>query len=330
MNADNTNTPAKSLRTVSWLDKLNASALLAITPEYGTVKRARDKDYGKRPTFNQPAAMPMEFKTIAGVKVRYAHAPRENCPTVLLMNPLPQSIVAFAPLWAGLASHFNLYAYDLPGFGGSEGGLEYMTFEAQGRFLHDFIAEFDIQSPHLVGPDVGMSAALAYVTHFPNEVASLVIGDGPGIAPSNNGSVINKIVNSAFWRQVFKIAGAATFVHAGNALCYLNYVPNEEETSDYITSYSGRIGPITQWFKKYPESLAYVDPKLSEIDKPVLIFWGAQDQLLLVENSQRLSQRLRRSKLHVFENCGHYSYQDQHAAFLSMVTNWVSNEHKAL
>ena len=329
MNAEKTNTPAKSLRAVSWLDKLNASALLAITPEYGTVKRARGKAYGKQPTFSQPAPMPLEFKSIAGVKVRYAHAAREDCPTVLLMNPLPQSIVAFAPLWDGLARHFNLYAYDLPGFGGSEGGLEYMTFEAQGRFLHDFIAEFDIQSPHLVGPDVGMSAALAFVTHFPNEVASLIIGDGPGIAPSNNGSVINKIVNSAFWRQVFKIAGAATFVHAGNALCYLNYVPNEEETSDYINSYSGRIGPITEWFRKYPESLAYVDPKLEEIDKPALVFWGAQDQLLLVENSQRLSKRLKRSKLQVFENCGHYSYQDQHEAFLNMVINWVSDEHKA-
>lgn len=330
MNAPDTSRAVTRRRSVSWLDRFNASAVLAITPEYGTVKRARGKMYGKAPTFSRPAPMPLQHKTIAGVKVRYARAPREGCPTVLLMNPLPQSIVAFAPIWNGLASHFNLYAYDLPGFGGSEGGLEYMTFEAQGRFLHDFIAEFDIQSPHLVGPDVGMSAALAYVTHFPNDVASLVIGDGPGIAPSSNGSVINKIVNSAFWRQVFKIAGAATFVHAGNALCYVNYVPNEEETSDYITSYSGRIGPITQWFKKYPESLAYVDPKLGEIDKPVLVFWGAQDQLLLVENSQRLSQRLRRSKLQVFENCGHYSYQDQHEAFLSMVINWVSNEHQAL
>ena len=97
--------------------------------------------------FHQPAPMPLQFKTIAGVKVRYAHAPREDCPTVLLMNPLPQSIVAFAPIWDGLASHFNLYAYDLPGFGGSEGGLEYMTFEAQGRFLHHFIAELTSRAP---------------------------------------------------------------------------------------------------------------------------------------------------------------------------------------
>ncbi len=330
MNAPDSSPAMPRRRSVSLLDKFNASVLLAITPEYSVVKRARGKGYGRAATFSRPAPMPLHYRTIAGVKVRYAHAPRKDCPTVLLMNPLPQSIIAFAPLWNGLASHFNLYAYDLPGFGGSEGGPDYMTFEAQGRFLRDFIAEFDIQSPHLVGPDVGMSAALAYVTHFPNEVASLMIGDGPGIAPSNNGSVINKIVKSAFWRQVFKIAGAATFVHAGNALCYVNYVPNEEETSDYISSYSGRIGPITQWFKKYPESLAYVDPKLSEIDKPVLIFWGAQDQLLLVENSQRLSERLKRSKLRIFENCGHYSYQDQHEAFLSMVIHWVSNEHQVL
>ncbi len=330
MNAPDSIPTMRRRRSVSLLDKFNASVLLAITPEYNAVKRARGNSYGKAPTYRRPAPMPLQHRTISGVKVRYAYARRKDCPTVLLMNPLPQSIVAFAPLWNGLANHFNLYAYDLPGFGGSEGGLEYMTFEAQGCFLRDFIAEFDIQSPHLVGPDVGMSAALAYVTHFPNEVASLMIGDGPGIAPSNNGSVINKIVKSAFWRLVFKIAGAATFVHAGNALCYVNYVPNEEEISDYITSYSGRIGPITQWFKGYPKSLAYVDPKLSEIDKPVLIFWGDQDQLLLVENSQRLSQRLKRSKLQVLENCGHYSYQDQHETFLNMVINWVSNEHQAL
>ena len=65
------------------------------------------------------------------------------------------------------------------------------------------------------------------------------------------------MVDSGFWRLIFKIAGAGTFVHAANELGYLNYVPNEEEISDYIYSYSGRIGPITTWFEKYPESLRY-------------------------------------------------------------------------
>jgi hypothetical protein len=146
MNALDSNPAMTRRRSVSLLDRINAGVLLAITPEYGAVKRARGKGYGKAPTFPRPASMPLQHKTISGVKVRYAHAPRQDCPTVVLMNPLPQSIVAFAPLWNELSSHFNLYAYDLPGFGGSEGGLEYMTFEAQGRFLHDFIAEFGIEA----------------------------------------------------------------------------------------------------------------------------------------------------------------------------------------
>ena len=84
----------------------------------------------------------------------------------------------------------------------------------------------------------------------------------------------------------------------------LLFLVTPEYGTDYIQSYSGHIGPITTWFKQYPESLASVDPKLAEIDVPVLIFWGAQDQLLLVENAERLHQRLRRSKLHIFDNCG--------------------------
>ena len=312
------------MKKPTWLDRFNTRAILLITPEYGGVKRAQGREYGKQPTFSRPAHMPLEFKLIDGIQTRFAHAGSPDNPTVILLNPLPQSIVAFAPIWERLASQFNLYAYDLPGFGRSEGGNEMMTFEAQGKFLRDLINEFNIEKPHLVGPDIGMAAALHYVTHFPNDVESLMVGDGPGIAPSKNGSLINKAVNSGFWRLGFKITGAGTFVHAANQLCYVNYVPNAEEVSDYIESYDGRIGPVTLWFKKYPESLASVDPKLAEIDKPVLVFWGAQDQLLLVDNAHRLSQRLKRSKLHVFEHCGHFSYQDQHQQFADVVTEWVT------
>jgi pimeloyl-ACP methyl ester carboxylesterase len=318
------------LKSASWLNRINANVLFAVTPEYADVQAARGRDYGQKPTFNRPPSMPLAYKAIAGVEIRYAHQGSAEKPTVILLNPLPQSILAFAPIWNRLASRFNLYAYDLPGFGRSEGGEEFMTFEAQGRFLRDFISEFGIEKPHLVGPDVGMAAALAYVTHFPSDVASLVIGDGPGIAPSQNGSVINKMVDSGFWRLIFKIAGAGTFVHAANELGYLNYVPNEEEISDYIYSYSGRIGPITTWFEKYPESLRYVDPKLAEIDKPVLIFWGAQDKLLLAENAERLKERLQRSKAHIFERCGHFSYQDQHEKFGDLITEWVEGGYRLI
>ena len=315
---------------LSFIDRFNASFVLAITPEYPSIRQAQGPAYGKTPTFSKPNPMPMEFKTVAGVKIRMARSPREGAPTVILLNPLPQSIMAFAPIWGKLAAKCNLYAYDLPGFGRSEGGAECMTFEAQGSFLNNFIQEHGIQQPHLIGPDIGMSAALHYATNFENDIASLVIGDGPGIAPSANGSVINKIVDSAFWRMVFTVADAGAFIGAGNRLCYVNYVPNDEEVADYLMSYDGRVGTVTKWFKDYPASLATVDPKLAQINVPALVFWGENDALLLPDNAERLHQRIKRSKLHIFEECGHYSYQDKHVEFAELVLNWLDGGYSAL
>jgi hypothetical protein len=76
-----------------------------------------------------------------------------------MLCPLPQSIVAFEPIWHLLADRYQLLALDLPGFGGSEGGEEFMTFEAQGKFLNSFVAEMGLSSFHIIGPDVGMSGA---------------------------------------------------------------------------------------------------------------------------------------------------------------------------
>jgi hypothetical protein len=83
-----------------------------------------------------------------------------------------------------------------------------------------------------------MSAALHCVTHFHHSVASLIIGDGPGVAPSRNGSVIDKPVNSTFWRTVFTIADSGPFIEAGNQRGYVNQVPHQAEVRD--TSHPAR------------------------------------------------------------------------------------------
>jgi pimeloyl-ACP methyl ester carboxylesterase len=315
---------------ISLYGSLNCGVLLAITPEHSKIKATR------APKAGRPEARPTQFsikpqlRTIAGVKVRYADGGKADGPVVLLLCPLPQSILAFDPIWDRLGARFRVVALDLPGFGRSEGGLEFMTFKAQGDFLQTFINELGLSDVHIIGPDIGMSAALHYVIHSDHKVASLIIGDGPGIDPSSNGSVIDKMVTSGFWRMVFRIAGSSAFVAAGNALCYVNYSPSFEEVADYVASYADRIGPVTQWFAKYPESLKTVDPYLADIDLPVKVFWGDMDQLLFVDNGERLHARLKRSDLTVFEHCGHYAYQDKTDEFAQMVLDWVDGGYQAL
>jgi pimeloyl-ACP methyl ester carboxylesterase len=310
--------------------KLNASVLLVVTPEYGKIKVARREGAGRIASSARPTVMQPKYRTIAGVKVRFAEGGKQDGPVVLLLSPLPQSILCYDPIWTRLAEHCQLVALDLPGFGRSEGGLEFMSFDAQSRFLDEFVRALNLKQMHIVGPDVGMAAALHYAIHRDHEAASLIIGDGPGILPTANGSIINKAVNSGFWRMMFRITGARAFVEGAVRLALVNYSPSAEEVADYVASYDGRIGPITHWFATYPENLATVDPHLAELDLPVKVFWGDLDQFLLVDNAHRLNQRLKRSELQVFENCGHFSYQDKADEFAQMVIDWVGGGYRAV
>lgn len=274
--------------------------------------------------------MPLKFREVAGVRIRYALSEKPGAAKVLLCNPLPQSILAFAPIWGRLTEHFEVFAYDLPGFGRSEGGSEFMTFDAQGKFLADLINAFSIEQPHIVGPDIGMPTAMSYAADHPNQVGSLFVGDGPSIAPSSNGSIINQMANSSIWRMIMKVAGAGALVSAGHEVGYVNYVPNNEELTDYVASYKHRIGQVLEWFKNYPDSLADLESKVDQISAPTLIFWGANDRLLLPDNASRLDRRLQHSKVHVFDRCGHFAYQDQYQQFGEQLIQWVHSGHEAV
>src|SRR5262249_10922867 len=101
-----------------------------------------------------------EFRTIDGLRIRYADSGGPREPTLLLTSPWPESVYAFAPMWATLAEHARLFAVDLPGFGASEARDDLFSPRAMGGFLARLNAEADLGRPHLIAPDVGTSAAL--------------------------------------------------------------------------------------------------------------------------------------------------------------------------
>jgi pimeloyl-ACP methyl ester carboxylesterase len=93
----------------------------------------------------------VNFRTVDGVRIRYAESGGSQEPVVLLTSPWPESVYAFAPIWASLAKHARLFAVDLPGFGASERREDLLSPRAMGGFLAQLIAEADLGRPHIVG-----------------------------------------------------------------------------------------------------------------------------------------------------------------------------------
>ena len=318
------------LEKINLYDRLNAAFVSLITPEMPELNKIRKKNaYADQPTLEKPFEMPLEYVSIDGARIRMAKSviDMKEKETVVLLSAFPHSIIAYSPIWEALKRDYNVFAYDLPGFGSSASGAEYMSFAYQGQFLKAFLAHFDLEGIHLVAPDVGMASALSYVINYDHRVKSLMIGDGPAVLPVSEPSIMRKMVHSGFWRAMFVIAGSGALIESAKNLGNVQYVPNKYEISDYKKSHKGKVANNMKWFKKYPEALKQIDPHLKDIQIPTKIFWGEHEAILHPVNGVNLNERMPNSELEIFENCGHFVYQDDFVRFTKMIQEWVE-KHK--
>lgn len=318
------------LTKINLYDKFNAAFVSLITPEMSQLNKIRKQNsYSKKTTLDRPFEMPLEFISIDGVRIRMAKSviDKQNKETVILLSAFPHSIIAYSPIWEKLKKEYNLYAYDLPGFGASDTKPEYMSFSFQGKFLNSFITYFDIEQSHIVAPDVGMPSALSYIINHKNKIKSLMIGDGPAALPTSEPSIMKKMVHSSFWRTMFVIAGSGALIESAKNLGNVQYVPNKYEISDYKKSHKGKVANNMKWFKKYPQALIDIDENLKNIQIPTKIFWGEHEAILHTENGENLNKKLPNSELEIFENCGHFVYQDDYPRFTKLIQSWVE-KHK--
>src|SRR5712672_4265129 len=101
----------------------------------------------------------MQFRTIDGLSIRFAQSEQRD-DHALLLSPWPESLFAFEPTWERLAERTHLVAIDLPGFGRSQRRDALLSPRAMGEFIMRAADAFGLGRPHVVGPDIGSTAAL--------------------------------------------------------------------------------------------------------------------------------------------------------------------------
>ena len=220
----------------------------------------------------------VRFQTVDGVRIRYADSGGSQERVVLLTSPWPESVYAFAPMWASLAEHARLFAVDLPGFGASERRDDLLSPRAMGGFLAQLIAEVDLGTPHIVAPDVGTSAALFAAAAHPERIASVIVGTGGAAVPIELGEPLGSWVldpDLDKYRRIDPraIVGAAMDTIAGG-------VPDDIR-ADYLDCYEGdRFVESMRYVRRYPEELPELAELLPQIATPVTIINGRHDRVV--------------------------------------------------
>jgi pimeloyl-ACP methyl ester carboxylesterase len=262
-----------------------------------------------------------QFRTIDGLSIRFAQSEVRD-DHALLLSPWPESLLAFEPIWARLAEHTHLVALDLPGFGHSQRRDALLSPRAMGEFLIRAADAFGLDTPHIIGPDVGTAASLFAAALYPSRLRSLVVGSGGTAFPLHLGGVLKDWVEapdpdayrSADPRRI--VAGALTHIE--------RYPLPDYVREDYLSSYQGdRLVESVRYVRTYPTELPVLRDLLPHIQTPVQIIAGSRDPAVPPTNAEYLHQRLPNSKLDLLE-AGHFTWEDAADEYAALVTTWWS------
>jgi len=271
-----------------------------------------------------PADCPIRpsFTQIDGLQIRYARAERAGAETLLLLSPMPESILAFLPIWGALAENYDLLAVDLPGFGASAGRVDIMAPAPMGDFIAKAVDHFGLKRPHVIGPDVGTSAVLFAAASHPDAFASITIGSGGVAYPLQVESTLKDIIDLPSVEPLLEMPVAALI---DSVLASLeNYQPPAFVRDDYVRSYSGsRFVEAAGFLRAYPRDLALLADRLVTIKTPVLTIQGKRDPFVPVSNGEYLAARLPTCRLEVLDT-GHLAWEDEADAYARLVLDWVS------
>ncbi len=128
-----------------------------------------------------------------------------------------------------------------------------------GEFLARLIAEADLGRPHVVAPDVGCAAALFAAAAHPEQIASLIVGEGGAAVPIELGEPLRSWVLEP---DLDKYRGIDPHVFVNTAMDTVAGGVPDDIRADYLACYEGdRFVESMRYVRAYPEQL----PELAEL-----------------------------------------------------------------
>jgi pimeloyl-ACP methyl ester carboxylesterase len=189
-----------------------------------------------------------------------------------------------------------------------------------GEFVVHLADAFGLEQPHVVGPDIGTSAALFAAALHPGRLRSLVVGSGGAAVPLQLGGVLKEFVESLDLDPYRRTDGRQMVTAAMRKI--ERYTPSDTAREDYLSAYEGdRFVESMRYVRTFPAGLPVLSELLPSIRTPALIIAGRRDPIVPPVNAEFLHKRLPASKLAVLD-AGHYTWEDASDEYAAIVTSW--------
>jgi pimeloyl-ACP methyl ester carboxylesterase len=249
-------------------------------------------------------------------------------PPVVLVHGTPTRSYLWRIVAPALAEHNRVYVYDLLGFGESERTEEQdLSIAAQARLLKELVEAWGLERPAAVGHDIGggiiLRTHLLEGARFQRIALVDAVVVPPWMPEANEHFEAYMDAYRTMPNHLFEAIVAAHLREATSPKM------DDGAWETYLSQWRGEEGKLA--FLRKEEALreldtAELEPRLGEVEVPVLVVWGEEDAWLNPSQADQLHEAIENSRLRKIPGVGHFVPEDAPAELVKVLADFLSED----
>lgn len=269
---------------------------------------------------------------------RRAYRLRGSGPPLLLVHGMACDGTTWLPVLDRLAEHFTVIAPDLLGHGESDKPNADYSLGGFANGMRDLLTILGIDKVTIVGHSFGGGVAMQFAYQFPERTERVVLvstgGLGPEVTPLIRALTLPGAglgIRLATLRPVRPLASTALRVLSKAPVPLVRDLDEVADVYERLAdpAESLAIRRLTRTALDWRGQFVTMSDRayLAKL-MPVLVVWGRQDMVIPVDHARRLPS-LENSRVHVFEESGHFPHKDHPEEFVRLVVDFCASQPPA-
>ncbi len=255
---------------------------------------------------------PSSFINVEGMNVHYRDEGKGSIPVVLI-HGTGSSLHTFEEWTTQLKEDHRVVRMDLPGYGLTGPFIDRnYSMEHYAHFIAEFLKALEIKKCVVGGNSLGGNIAWRFTAEYPEMVDKLILIDASGY-PQKAKSVplAFKVAKTPVVRNLFTYITPKSVARSSVKNVYADKSKVSEALVDRYFELTLREGNRQAFIDRLNTPLDTTSYKrIRSIQKPTLIIWGDQDELIPVEAAYRFHDDLPADTLVILKDTGHVPMEE--------------------